>query len=377
MRAMVTLHGRSTTLMFLASENRCRKENLVSFSRRGLRSSGMQNESPRLSWKVALAGIVACVLAVGSARAQDLRTIEGQVFIRKNAGETLKLSLVEVQLFDEKSIRENVENKRKTAEPIAAYLSPIAEKASDAFWKRPVEIWEREILEESKRENYKKLQARNCFPQSASFYFQEMPNPLQTTRTDADGKFAFQVPSGRYVLVATSSRFVGVDTKLGAIALMLPTTLYYNWMVKVNLSANTKVILANDNLTSSGSPDSLIQTSGDEQSFREQMKGIDIRSLAAFVEKDKREQVAVEDARQEAARQAQLEAIRKDPQAAQRKAIELYPDLAVAGSPLNKEFVERVKTYRFEKKEFFAEPDWPVRLAKECSEALAAKPVPK
>lgn len=40
-------------------------------------------------------------------------------------------------------------------------------------------------------------------------------------------------------------------------------------------------------------------------------------------------------------------------------------------------FNERVKRYRTEKTEFFAESDWPVRLAKECSEVLAAKPVAK
>lgn len=76
-------------------------------------------------------------------------------------------------------------------------------------------------------------------------------------------------------------------------------------------------------------------------------------------------------------RQIDLEVFRKGPRPAQRKAIELYPDVGVAGSPLNKEFVERAKRYQTEKKEFFAQPDWPVRLAKECREALAAKPEAK
>ena len=75
--------------------------------------------------------------------------------------------------------------------------------------------------------------------------------------------------------------------------------------------------------------------------------------------------------------QVAAEALAEVARTVQRKTIELYPDLGVADSPLNKEFVERVKIYRIEKKEFFSEPDWPVRLAKECSEALAAKPKAK
>jgi hypothetical protein len=96
-----------------------------------------------------------------------------------------------------------------------------------------------------------------------------------------------------------------------------------------------------------------------------------IESLAAFAEQDKQKRGAAgagEVAKKEAAETAMT---------AQRKAIELYPDLSVADSPLNKEFRERMTIYRIEKKEFFAEPDWPTRLAKECSEALAAKPKAK
>ena len=75
-------------------------------------------------------------------------------------------------------------------------------------------------------------------------------------------------------------------------------------------------------------------------------------------------------------RQFQLALYRQNPGIAQRKAIELYPDLGVAGSPLNAEFVARVKRYQMEKKEFFADPDWPIRLGKECSDDLKGKNAP-
>ena len=84
----------------------------------------------------------------------------------------------------------------------------------------------------------------------------------------------------------------------------------------------------------------------------------DIHSVQAFVEKE---------------RQMELEIYRKNPKAAQSKAMELYPDLGVAGSPLNTEFVARVNRYQVEKKDYFAEPDWPIRLAKECASDLAGQ----
>ena len=87
---------------------------------------------------------------------------------------------------------------------------------------------------------------------------------------------------------------------------------------------------------------------------------------------DRKAQLA-EAAKGEMERQVQLEVFRKNPKAAQLKAITLYPEVGVAGSPLNKEFVARMARYQMEKKEFFAEPDWPVRLAKECNEDLSSK----
>jgi hypothetical protein len=179
---------------------------------------------------------------------------------------------------------------------------------------------------------------------------------LQSTKTDADGKFGFKVPNGVYVLAAASNRSAGA-TVIGNQSFQ--KTESYHWMVKVTVNKDKTVMLANDNLASAGSDDSLVLVSDGNFTSRE-----DIQSFAGFLEKAKREQ-------------ASAEASANAASAAQRKAIELYPELGVADSLLNNEFVERVRMYRIEKKEFFAEPDWPVRLAKECSEALAAKPKAK
>jgi hypothetical protein len=53
-------------------------------------------------------------------------------------------------------------------------------------------------------------------------------------------------------------------------------------------------------------------------------------------------------------------------EAAKRRAIQDYPALGVAGSPMNVEYVRRYKSRLAEHPEYFADPDWPTRLAREC-----------
>jgi tetratricopeptide (TPR) repeat protein len=53
-----------------------------------------------------------------------------------------------------------------------------------------------------------------------------------------------------------------------------------------------------------------------------------------------------------------------------QRAVQLYPQLGVAGSPLNREFVARHNRYKAERPAFFINPEWPMQLAKECVNAL-------
>ena len=403
----------------------------------------------------------------------------GQIFIRTEGGETIKLSLVEVALFDAKVIEQDFKAKQDTAQPILEYFQPLqkqaeeakdqADKAKDLAGKATKAEEEAEEANEEaslgisgseKKDASPEVQAaidavgeedkenspiskvanmagssltddlpllskslkeiedqaadaikkgqdsgtadsikaandaiklavesisnaadkiaekasdlcRNIngmadYPLSVLYYFSALPEPLQVTKTDAEGQFNFQVPSGSYVLVAFSSRKAGVD-EVGE-----PLTEWYHWIVKINVDSDKTVMLANDNLSSSGSPDSLVFAQEDGNAAENQdyisiaMQGKDIRTLAAIVS-----------AQRERERQATLEGFRKDPKLAQQKAIEAYPALGIAGSELNKEFIARMKRYQLEKKEFFVDPDWPIRLAKECSDDLAAKSPPK
>lgn len=51
--------------------------------------------------------------------------------------------------------------------------------------------------------------------------------------------------------------------------------------------------------------------------------------------------------------------------AAQQEAVRRYPEIGVAGSKLNSEFVARYKRYQQERPDFLRDPSWPLRLAEE------------
>jgi len=56
-----------------------------------------------------------------------------------------------------------------------------------------------------------------------------------------------------------------------------------------------------------------------------------------------------------------------------REALRLYPDLGVANSPLNREFVARYHSYQRLDPDFFQEPAWPVILVKECAAVIGER----
>ncbi len=58
------------------------------------------------------------------------------------------------------------------------------------------------------------------------------------------------------------------------------------------------------------------------------------------------------------------------------KAVEKYPDLGVADSPLNQRFVEAYRQRSAKEPEFFKDPRWPMRLADELAGDAPAAPAP-
>jgi hypothetical protein len=56
----------------------------------------------------------------------------------------------------------------------------------------------------------------------------------------------------------------------------------------------------------------------------------------------------------------------------QKRAIAKYPQLAVASTPLNQEFVRRYNGLKASGDAMLQDPDWPEKLAKQCSDSISA-----
>lgn len=77
---------------------------------------------------VLVAGSILCT----SAFAAEKPKLTGQIFIRTQGGETIRLSLVEVALFDAKVIQNFLKAKTDAAAPVVAYFEPIERQAEEA-----------------------------------------------------------------------------------------------------------------------------------------------------------------------------------------------------------------------------------------------------
>ena len=58
----------------------------------------------------------------------------------------------------------------------------------------------------------------------------------------------------------------------------------------------------------------------------------------------------------------------------QQRAVRLFPDLAIANSKLNQEFVRRYKQYKAQNPTYFNNSEWPTQLARDSAAATGAQP---
>lgn len=350
--------------------------------------------------------VFVCALASSLSWADEMKTIEGQVFIRTKGGATIKLSLVDVLVVDEKAVTDHIEKQRAKAQPLLDELRPrqaaIREKievasagARLAHQERMKDVlnaklqaaYEQKIKEtDDATKGEEDLSSKILYLRTARFLLDGLREIVASTKTDADGKFSLKLKSGNYVVIAESGRAIGKETEL------------YTWLVKLRVEADSKLFLANDNMCDGDSPDSLKGISPRRagtaeltfdsiQTFLKTLKEAEAQLTEAEAqfkeaeaqfkaEYEKKAMLALS-AKMDAERQKDLEKYRKNPNAAQQKSVAMFPDLANKGSLLNTEFIARLKKYRAETPAFFTDPDWPIRLAQECDNDIRAKAVPK
>jgi hypothetical protein len=208
------------------------------------------------------------------------KRIEGQVFIVTKSGTAVKLALVQVSAIPlgqtEQYLREverEVIGERHKADSFVNEAKAAVRNATKAR-EQHYQAWSRQLgdpMQELKKRMRGAYDASNAeyealvkrvwkmdarleeavharhVMHSAAPYFTKLPEPVATTKTDADGKFSLTVPAGdEYVLASRAKRSLpGGGSE------------HYFWLVKAQGST---VMLSNDNLTSAGSPDSLLTT---------------------------------------------------------------------------------------------------------------------
>ena len=211
------------------------------------------------------------VVSVLLCATMDAKTIRGDVFIVTAGGPAIKLALVQVKAISKIEMENHIAKIEQQIAPERAEADSAVSRAmkeSDARIKQMQAMTLKEIqkqmaddLKRSRAERDKAIQApilarlqlrelraRQKTLNSAAPFFVDLPQPVATAKTDADGRFELTIPDkGEYVLVASAERTVFNDVER------------YFWVVRLN-SEEFKATLSNDNLTTSGSADSLLTT---------------------------------------------------------------------------------------------------------------------
>lgn len=195
------------------------------------------------------------------------RQVEGAVFIVSKASINYKLGLVTVSAIPEGAIKRHLSRKatERAAEIIRLQTeidriqgdlnAALAEE--QALYEKRLADWSNSQIKtdwakagEKRAEiglRQRRLEATQQSLQSAEFVYEGLPQAIASSKTDADGKFAMQLPSGRFGIAAHTSREIG-DTKES-----------YYWLVWLTVSprAANRILLSNDNMMGQGSPESV------------------------------------------------------------------------------------------------------------------------
>ena len=195
--------------------------------------------------------------------------LTGDVFVVTTSGKRQPLGSVVLNAIPDvdEVLQEHVERetahgdleRRKLQDDIDALAASLetARAEEDRLWK--IQKRDEENLQKAnawsvaynKTKNITKqlkdLRARRQKRASLEHFFRDLPSPISTARTDADGKFTLAIPRlGRYGIVARASREVGEDKQIPA------------WFVWVNLDGepSKRLVLNNANIVGAKSPDS-------------------------------------------------------------------------------------------------------------------------
>jgi hypothetical protein len=214
--------------------------------------------------------------------------LSGQLFVSTQGGESRKLGAVQVELYARDAINVLVRGEKNYADVQIQQLSRLVAEAKAAVdqteegvkaarnrsvspYSNYTESFNRQeardaALKAAQGAHDAALQALHAaqfkldFYYSGAFYFSWLYSPIQTAETDADGKFAIELPKqGSCVIAAKSERYLG---EIAVGELHIPNRERYYWLQPVSLDGQQQRVqnLSNNNLTSTTGSSSLIHT---------------------------------------------------------------------------------------------------------------------
>src|SRR5215469_14142066 len=220
---------------------------------------------PRSIPKILAALTMLCVVSIASAKDNF---IDGQVFI-VSGHKSVNFGLVTVAACrpDEfasaaASTQSQIESERTKLDAVrvmAVQMAAVESELERAVTTADIrafksEDWSKFFSDCTKIEiNTNRLSQRVTwradYLNSGAPYFKNLPHPIASVKTDADGTFKLELPSStdQVIVVATATRHV-------------PTGEYENYFWAVKVTPPATVTLSNDNLTDSGATDSALQT---------------------------------------------------------------------------------------------------------------------
>lgn len=335
--------------------------------------------------------------------------ISGDVFIVTRGKAAVKLPLTPVIIYPLEDALAFIEKRKDDGQRVRDFLK----RAKDA----PDAMRERFIPgpTEGGQSKEDQIMGMAFYTRSQEWFMSGLPTATASTKSDADGKFAFDVPAGNYAALAFGLREVGSKTE------------NYFWLVKTKTGVKD-LHLANDNLAGEGSSESLVEdaipapakaitamgvrgakwlidfvetmepkapTASEVEATRKEIvaakemsdresKAMDAKIAAdrlAEEQRVEREAKAMKDkmAADQLAEEKRVERadLAKEfggnTAAAQQEAIRRYPALGVKGSAMNLKFIELHQRYRQTQPEYFSSGEWPIVLAEECAKATGAQ----
>jgi hypothetical protein len=216
---------------------------------------------------------VAEMRAAHAYKDREKGTLSGQIFIATKGRQNIKLGATQVSLFDRGAVDTLLEGLYAfvaakgrrlrvdlTAAEAAERDAQVATEQAEATAKRNQRLFEQgfavsdgvtaiNVAKEaaaqardayqSARHRVESLWAEVDYYHSYGFYFSYLRSPILTAETDAEGKFAMQVPrTGEYLIGAQTDRLVWDKTEV------------YYWLQPVSLEGQQQVVmnLSNNNL---------------------------------------------------------------------------------------------------------------------------------